>query len=272
MSYSINFDQNIINDANDNTEWFTLNDKWNKNYIDIETTIKNTYDHNEKHVEKIIIEDNQDDINENTINDDINIEEIISKSIYNFKVSIVRNDKILIEMINDLNILINYIHYIGYNRTLIKKKLTIFRLMNDIIVYFIEILNIPKLLKKTTNTLSTSSYKFCSKGQNCNLQYPDDLDNKLYCNFYHYHFNLLQSDIEKIINYLNTKNLNSKLNTISDLFTNDIDEINYLKCIQTLKYVINTINREFNSVILYYKVPITYILRPSRKINRYNKK
>lgn len=261
-------------------DWYMLNDKWNKEYIDMENDIKlfNENIINENHN----IETDENDIPLNNIEETIDnnnayetpkdfllddeqtVNEILQKEITLNKKY---NDNFIIEIVKDLNTLINYIYNIGYNKALVYKKLELLKHIAMTLSYLIMLLNIPKLIRRDDYSLNTSSYKFCQKGINCNQQYPDIIDYKISCNFTHYHFNLLLVDVEKIISYLTSNLNNSKLKNISDLFSLNLDEPNYLKCIQTLKYVINNINRELSSVTTYYKAPITYILRKARRRN-----
>ena len=269
INFNINKEQMV-------SDWYKLNDDWNKCFVDIENNIKISHKNtstdltadsiaetNSSEISQISQESNEVEVVENMTDDDI-INKILAKEIILNKKYM---DSYIIEITKDLNTLINYIYFIGYNKDLIDKKIAILKHMTMILSYLNMLLNISKLNRREDLNLTTSSYKFCQRGQNCNLQYPDIVDYKISCNFTHYHFNLLLLDIEKIIHYLTSNQNSSKLKNITELFSLNLDEPNYLKCVQTLKYVINNIYRELTAVSTYYKGPITFILRKARRRN-----
>lgn len=269
INFTINQDQVF-------SEWYKLNDDWNKPYIDIETNIKLSHKNKQSDTSdnsEVIIESTTSELPESnaesidstaSLTDDEIINKILLKEIIlNKKYT----DNYIVEITKDLNTLINYVYFIGYNKDLIDKKIDILRHMIMTLSYLNMLLNIPKLNRREDYNLSTSSYKFCQRGQNCNQQYPDNVDYKISCNFTHYHFNLLLLDIEKIVYYLTSNQNSSKLKNITELFSQNLDESNYLKCVQTLKYVINNMYRELTAVTTYYKGPITFILRKARRRN-----
>lgn len=100
--------------------------------------------------------------------------------------------------------------------------------------------------RNKTNTLMRSSYKFCNKKGDCQNQYGFLFGHKSKpCMNDHYVHNKIVSDIDNLLNYIK-KNINipdQKINL----------EMEVRKGIETINYVINHMNQELSSFMLYFK-------------------
>ena len=94
--------------------------------------------------------------------------------------------------------------------------------------------NIKKLIPR-------SSYKFCSHGSECEFNYNHK--NHTGCLAQHFVYNLVYADIQALVGFVQN-------NDIDNIFIN-ICEVN--KCLSTISYVINHMNDELHSLVLYNK-------------------
>ena len=123
------------------------------------------------------------------------------------------------------------------------------------LLYFSEILKERlgqkdfKLIKKS-NVISRCSYKFCSYEHTCNYNYNTNIKNLCYQD--HYVHNMVSSDLNIILSYIDNKYENNNIILKSE-------EI--LKTINTLNYVVNHMENELRNKCLYI---------PKNEIDKYH--
>lgn len=99
--------------------------------------------------------------------------------------------------------------------------------------------------RNKANTLMRSSYKFCNKKADCQNQYGFLFNKKTKgCINDHYVHNKIVSDIDNLLNYIykNQESPDQQVNLETEL----------RKGIETVNYVINHMNQELSSFMLYF--------------------
>lgn len=114
--------------------------------------------------------------------------------------------------------------------------------------------------------ISRSSYKFCNFNYDCEFNYNKKKNQGCYAQ--HYVYNIVQSDIKSVINYLEKNKLKDTIN---------LKEVK--KCIDTISFVINHMYEELKNVDYYNNgnsdelhKERTPVERKRRHMNKYSKK
>ena len=114
--------------------------------------------------------------------------------------------------------------------------------------------------------ISRSSYKFCNFNYDCEFNYNKKKNQGCYAQ--HYVYNIVQSDIKSVINYLEKNKLKNTIN---------LKEVK--KCIDTISFVINHMYEELKNVDYYNNgnsdelhKERTPVERKRRHMNKYSKK
>lgn len=186
----------------------------NLNNIDINDTQRLKLDYYKNNIDNIIIDYNQNSLELLKIEDEL--------TFYLHKYCLKTHDIDYIFIIKMLNIILNI------SNTLKKRcNLPDFNL---------------KLNDKNKNELKRCSYKFCKFKENCNYNY---CKKKCVCYQDHYVHHMVSFDIIQLLNYLNISN-NGSLSL-------NINNVEILKSIKTLAFVINHMKNELAVRCLYAK-------------------